>query len=267
MIRLIQLEWKKLRKNKVFWVLLAAYLVFLPASIILSKKVGIKLPFGNPDAIYKFPMIWDVLGYNGNWMVFMMIGFLLVFWMTSEYRFKTFRQNTITGLTRQQYFFSKILLVLIISFLATVYFALCGWILGSLYSAEWSFANLTNDLWQFGRYFLMSLGYSSVALFIGTLIRNSGLAVIVYVSYGLILENMIRYLIHIRIVKNTSVHYYPINSIEDLMPIPFAEIANEFVREQGFAFFLTHEQAVISSSIFIFLLLSLTYWRISRANI
>jgi hypothetical protein len=261
------LEWKKLRKNKVFWALLVAYLVFLPSSIILSKKVGIKLPLGDPDSFYTFPMIWKILGYNGNWFVFMMIGFLIVFWMTSEYRYKTFRQNTITGLTRQQYFLSKLLFVLKLCGIVTVYFALCGWVLGSYYSGQWELTNLTKGSWQFGRFFLMSLGYSSIAFFIGTLIRNSGLAVIVYISYGLIIENMIRYLIHIRIIQNTSVHYYPVNAMEDLMPIPFAEFADSFMKEQGFEFFLSYEQAAVTSSVFIVLLLFLTYQRITRANI
>lgn len=260
MIQLLQLEWMKFRKNSVVQMLLWIFLLFFPSLIFIGKEESFTKnnPFLTSDSFFKFPGVWSWLGYDGNWMIFFALGFLVVYMTSIEISYKTMRQNIITGLTRKQYFLSKVLVVLVFTVLATILYAVLGFAIGWVHTPNPTFEFAMDNDWAIGRYFLMCLGYLSFALLIGFAIKNSGLAVLTYLSYGILIEPMIRWLGHTQIWDGNSRNYYPLNAMEDLMPMPLYKAAGYLKNLEQMV--LPYSHAAIVSAISIVLFIGLAYY-------
>lgn len=265
MFKLLGLEWKKFRKNSVVQMLLWIFVIFFPSLIFIGKNKD--LFEGNPlissADIFSFPGIWKWLGWDGNWMVFFALGFLMVYVISIEMSYKTMRQNIITGLTRTEYFLSKLYVLIVFSLFATILYAVVGLIIGFTNTEEATFSMAMENNWAIPRYFLMCLTYLSFAMFIGFAIKNSGLAVLTYLAYGILLEPMIRWLGHSEITGgHKSMHWYPMNAAEDLMPMP----SPDFLQGKAAEIFLPTQDAVILSCIYTVLFLGLTYYMFKKRD-
>ena len=133
MTHLLKLEWLKMKDYVLFRIVAISYVVLLPAALFVGKKIPeLKGEAFNPQVIFfNFPSVWDWLGYIGNWLVFFMLGFMAVMLITNEHTYRTLRQNVITGLQRQAFFWSKVQFMAVVSLAATVYYALCALVIGS----------------------------------------------------------------------------------------------------------------------------------------
>ncbi len=259
-IRLLQLEWLKFRKLITFQIMVIAYAVALPSLMLIGKRFpDLPPPLLKNIQLFQFPNIWEYLGYIGNWLAFFFLGFLGVYTITMEFGNKTLRQNIITGLSRSEVFVAKVLFVLAVSLTATLYYALCGFTFGFLHTDVTSIRVVLDGTGIIWRYLLMCIGYMAFGLVIGTLIRRTGIALVLYFAYISFIELIMRWLIHLNIFKNKTMHFYPMNAVEDLVPIPFSDIADGFSQENGFSFFLSPTEAVITVLIYTTLFLFATY--------
>jgi ABC-2 type transport system permease protein len=267
-LRLFNLEWQKQKKHRVFLVLIGMYLLLLPTVILPIKSIPeLPPPINSPDTLFQFPTVFTFIGYAGNWLSFFFLGFFAVLLVTQEYSYKTLRQNIITGLSRTELFLSKLYFLIGLSLFTTAYFTLVSLVYGFVHT-ETAYASLIfKNIDYIPRYFLMCMGYSSLGFLIGVLIRRTGIAVFLYLSYVMFIELILRWLIHMKIVANKSMHFYPMNAVEDLAPVPFAEIAEEFQTENGFSFFLTPTEAMITSSVYILLFLWLAWRLLQRRDL
>lgn len=257
MLSLLNLEWKKFKKNSVVKMLFLIYALVFPILMLVFKDENTipETPFFDAKDIFRYPGIWEWLGYIGNWMVFFTLGFMIVYMISIEVSYKTMRQNVITGLSRWQYFLSKLNLVILFSLIATIYFTIVGCLMGFLSDEEVTFAIMFDNEYAIPRFFLMCLGYLSFAMFIGFAIKNSGLAVLTYLAYGLMLEPIIRVFGHRKLFDGTSHNYYPLNAMEDLAPMP---LPNENMKET--IGFLSYSHASIATIIYVIIFLALTYY-------
>lgn len=257
MLKLLKLEWKKFRKNSVIRMLFVIFLIIFPAIMLvfLDENVVPSNPLLDPADIFRYPGIWMWLGYIGNWIVFFVLGFMVVYMVSIEVTYKTMRQNVITGLSRTEFFLSKLSVVVVFALVATAYYAILGVLMGLLSDQEVTFALIFNNEWAIARFFLMCLGYLSFALFIGFAIKNSGLAVLTYLAYGIIIENLVRWFGHKKVVpEGDSYNYYPLNAMEDLQPIP---MPNEMLSKA--IDFLPYSHAAILSVVYMTVFIVLTY--------
>jgi len=265
---LLQLEWKKLYKLTAFRIFMAFYLVLLPAILLTGKQIKeLPPPILTNEVFFIFPTVWEYLGYLGNWLCFFFFGFLAIIMVTTEYSNKTMRQNIITGLSRRQYFLSKAYFIIVISLLATLYYALCALVIGYFNTETIYWHKVWQNADYIPRYFLMCLGYMTFGLFLGFLLKRTGIAIFLYLAYIMFVELILRWGVHFQIFKHRSMHFYPMNAVEDLMPAPFTEVAEEFVSNQGFSFFLKPEEAVITTIVYTCLFLWLSYRLIRRSNL
>ena len=268
MFHLIQLEWKKFSKSLAFRLLITAYTILLPAILLAGKRLkDLPPPINSNEVFYIFPTVWQYLGYIGNWLTFFFLGFLSVLLVTMEYNYKTLRQNIITGLNRNQYYWSKIQFIFVISLFATLYYFLCGMTIGLINTEAIYFNKVFQYSDYFGRYMLMCFGYMSIGMLIGVLIKRTGIALFVYLSYFLFLEPVLRYGVHFYLTRHKSMLYYPANAVGDLIPPPFSELAREFTEEFGFEFFLSPTLAVTISSMYLLLILGIAYRKIIRSDL
>lgn len=264
MINLLKLEWNKFNKNSVVRMLFFIYLLIFPIIMLIFKDDNTvpNNPLLDPKSIFQYPGIWEWLGYIGNWMVFFILGFMIVYMISIEVTYKTMRQNVITGLTRLDYFLSKFGLVLVFSIGATLYYTLIGYLMGFTSDESYTLSQVFDNEYAIPRFFLMCLGYLSFAMFIGFAIKNSGLAVLTYLAYGIMLEPIIRIFGHQKIFEGSSHNYYPLNAMEDLAPMP---IPNSGIKET--IGFLEYSHASIATIIYIVIFLALTYYIFKKRDI
>ena len=277
MLHLLKLEWKKIYNYRPFQVMMLLFFIGLPSMLMVSHSIVEKAnpPEGifSAESLISFPTIWQYLAYYGNWMVFFFLGFMSVLSITNEFGNKTLRQNIITGLSRTDYFKGKIIFIITLALIATVYFSLCGTAIGMIYTESFSMKDFTENLDFIPRFFLMSFGYMSIGLFLGMWIRRTGIAIVLFLAYGMFIEQILRYGIHMNLFKrlgiemNKSVHYYPINAMEDLAPIPFPDMIDDMARNMDYYPFIEPMEAAVLTIIYSGLFLFLAYRMINKRDL
>jgi ABC-type transport system involved in multi-copper enzyme maturation permease subunit len=260
LLYLIKLEWKKFKSNTVIVLLLGLYTVLMPIAIFVMENFESGPGLPTKDTFFTFPQVWDYQGYSGSWFSFLFLGFIGVLIITSEVSYKTMRQNIITGLTRTQFFMGKIYVLLLVSLYATLLYFVSTVLIGTFYPAEPDFANfMDGHNWATARYFLMTFGYLSFGLFLGLLFRKSGLAIFLYLSYIVFLEPLLRWGVHWRLFEHSSMKYYPMNAFEDLMPMPFYKVIENFNPVTEFNLLMNYQEAAIVSVISVIVFIFLAY--------
>ena len=268
MIKLLKLEFSKFRKSTVVILLSTMFIVFLPFSLSvgkLFKDLPAMLP--SEEVFVRFSTIWEYLGYAGNWMVFFFIGVLIIYTITLEVSYKTLRQSIIIGMTRNQYFLSKLYLILTISVIVTLYYTVIALIIGFINTPDADMAMAFSNEWAIPRFFLMSIGYLSFAMMIAYLVRNSGLAVFLYLSIVLLIEPLVR-LGHVKFLGAKFQNYYPMNCTEDLMPLPLLKIA-DYVKSSDFdlVVLLSYKTAAIATIIWSAIFIGISYYNFTKRDL
>ena len=94
---------------------------------------------------------------------------------------------------------------------------------------------------------------------IAYLIKNSGLAVFLYLSVVLLVEPLIR-LGHVKFLGAKFQKFYPMNCVEDNMPLPLLKIA-EYVKtsEVDLAVALSYEIAAITTIVWTIIFIGISY--------
>ena len=267
--QLIKIEIDKFKKNAVISLLAILYVFTLPTILFIAKEFkNLPPPLHDNFTFFTFPLVWDYLGYTGNWLSFFFLGLIAVFMVVNEVSYKTFRQNIITGLTRRTYFMAKLYSIIIISFIDAIYYGIVAIIIGMLHTdtSEWSM--VTENSWAIPRFFLMTLGYMSFGIFVGFIIRRSGISVLFYLIYILMFEAILKWAVHFRIFPNQTINYYPSNSFEDLMPFPLYRFADMIPKKEiNFQFLLSYTEASLSSICWIIIFLSIAYWTVQKRDV
>ena len=233
MIRLLTLEWLKLRHYRPFWVLLVLYFVVLglvSCSVMFffeyitsqgAEFEGIKptmIPF------YDFADIWQNLTYLATYFK-IFLGFIVVMSITNEYDYKTVRQNIIDGLTKWEFISTKLLVILALSLATTLFMFLVGLVMGWIYSpvqgASVIFANAEFLL----AYLLDVTAFLAFALLVGMLIKRTGFAIVLLAFYSLFIEPIATTILMARYPDLVLYQYFPIRAINNLISVPFAKYA------------------------------------------
>ncbi len=266
--KLLLLEWSKFSKNTVITLLTTFFFIFLPTSLYFGKylkDVAGKLKLN--VNILEAPLIWDYLGYAGNWIVFFFLGVLVIYTITIDVANKTMRQNIITGLSRKEYFISKLLIVLFYSFLATIYYTFLSVTVAWFNTENFDISALFDNERAIPRFWLMSFAYLNFAMFLAFLFRKSGVAVFVYLTYMIIAEPLIKLLIQKYVMDNKFINYLPMNTAEDLMPAPIAKMAANLAGSTSSDVFLEYGEASILTVIYACLFLGLTYFSFLKKDL
>ena len=114
---------------------------------------------------------------------------------------------------------------------------------------------------------MMCFSYMTIGLFIGLLIRKTGGALFLYLSYGIFIELFLRYVVHLKLFNSRTMHFYPINATEDLVPVPIAQMAENFMEHNGFSMFLTPNEAILSTGAWILIFLAISVKIIKSTDI
>ena len=260
MVRLLKLEWSKFSGNTVISLLMTFFVVFFPCCLYFGKfadNIPDFIPF--KVDIFDFPHIWEYLGYAGNWIVFFFLGVLVIYTVTIEVSNKTMRQAIIMGMSRKEFFISKLLIVLCLSCFAALFYSLLSMGFGWWNTDDFTLGAMMDNAFAISRFFLMSFGYMTFALFLAFLFRKAGLAVFFYISYMIIIEPLMKILTRQYLFSNKFVNYFPMNAVEDLMPSPLFKLTEKIPNDIDFPFLLNMSEAAILTVVYTGIFIALTY--------
>ena len=220
MMHALKLEWLKLRSFQTFKISVILYLILLPLLLMAVQAMFI----GNTqasdilslDVLFEFPYLWDTTAYWASWLTFFMLVYLSVLSISSEYTNKTLRQNLITGIERSQYLMGKGLIMIVISLGATIYLFIITILFGLINGGS---DGIFSGLDVLIRFFIQNLSYISVAFMLAVVLRRSGLVMILFFAYVLIVERIVRYLIFGWLLDSLEAgSYFPANIFSDMIP-------------------------------------------------
>ncbi len=260
-----RLEWLKMRHSVAFKVMLAMYVIALPGAVLSVRNIEFDKVL-EKGYFLMFPTVWGFLGYVGNWMSFFMLGFIVLLMVTQEYSNRTLRQNVINGMTRQGIWTSKVLFSLSLALAATLYYILCSLITGYLFTNTVYASRVAVGYQTSLMYFVMCLGYMSLAMMVAFLIRRSGLSIFLYFGYIMFLEPILRYALHFQFFKNRGMLFWPANVMEELTPIPHPKMLDGFSSMGDIKLFITPTEAIGFACVYIVLFLAASWWRVLRSD-
>ncbi len=231
MFRLLQIELIKALKFKAIWWLGLVYFAVM-ASILfgveafINKVVsdaGNNLPISIPSvSLYSLPDAWHNLTYLASFLkIFLAV--ISIILVTNEFNYKTVKQQILNGLSRQESFWSKVLLQLMIALFSTAIIAVLVLILGVLHTEELSLGVfLTKSSFLFA-YFFEIFSYLSLAFLIATLVHRSGFAIGLLLLYGFVVEPIISYKLPLDYGD-----YLPISAIGNIIQLPNSQLMKIF---------------------------------------
>ena len=222
MFKNLQIEWMKIKNYRVFQVFSILYLLGILLIIYIFYKVYMSfigelqraMTGGNSEAR-------DILGLFSTanlpytvcfWTSFLLYlpGMIIINLFINEVNFKTHRQNIIDGWKRETFIFTKISLIACISVAVMIMNFLAMVIMAQITDADISADAFIVSLYSFFQSFL----YLMFALFLATLFRRSGIAIIVFFIYGLLLEWLLWWLV----IKDTP--FTPLFFTDTIIRLP-----------------------------------------------
>ncbi|MCX8531421.1 ABC transporter permease [Chryseobacterium luquanense] len=175
MMKLLKLEYYKnlnYTPFKVFTILYFAILViFLCIGLIDLKLFGSTINL-KEQGMYNFPEIWNFT----TWTVALLkifLGLIIVFSICQEFSNRMFKQNTIDGLSREEFIGSKLLTIGIFTFISTVLVFVITILLGYQYSTSTESSLVYKEIFFIGNYFLKLFSFFCFLMFLSILLRKS----------------------------------------------------------------------------------------------
>jgi len=228
MIKAIKLEWLKFKRYKPFSIILGLFVIIyfavgLSVKALLDRfmlDVGDDLAFfvdsGLP--IFDFVDIWQNLAFI-TFLFKYILAFVVIISICLEYSNKTIRQNFIDGLSRRDFLISKLGLIVFLTILSGVMLTLLGLILGFLYSPVKSFSFVVLNMEFVLAHMLEVFCFLSLALFVATLIRRTGFAIVLFVFYASSIEPIATAVMKYQ--YELPIWYFPMQSISNIVRLPF----------------------------------------------
>ncbi|TWO32674.1 ABC transporter permease [Seonamhaeicola sediminis] len=230
MLRLLNIEYYKLKYNKASRVLIIIYFALLS---LMSLFATIKFNIGPIKfhlaelGIFNFPYIWHFNTFVASLLKFFLL-LVIVSMVANEYSNKTIKQNLIDGLSKKEFILSKFYCVIALSLISTFFVFVVSLILGFIYSSYTELTIVFSDLEFLIAFFVKLLGFFSFGLFLGMLIKRSAFAVAAMVVLFLI--EIISYGIVCGINKGTELadriyQFLPFKSLWNLIDEPGSRLS------------------------------------------
>ena len=227
MFRNLQIEWMKIKNYRVFQVFSVLYLagiiliiyIFYKTYINLIAQVQQSLTGGqNRHAsdvfqLFSAPNIWKTVCFSTSFLLYLP-GMVIINLFINEVNFKTHRQNIIDGWKRETFIYTKIGLIICISLVVTIMNFIATFVMFQVTNTSFS----ADGIETLGLSFVQAFIYMMFALLLATLFRRSGIAIIVFFLYGLILEFLFIWLAN-KLIPGMG-NFMPLQVADSLVPFP-----------------------------------------------
>ncbi|MFT6503745.1 MAG: hypothetical protein ACJASQ_003883 [Crocinitomicaceae bacterium] len=251
MMKLIGIEWLKLKRLMTLKVILLVYMVLVPTMYILMSYLEVG-PIRVPIEGYQFPDSYQLVAWTAGWLN-LMIGVIIIVFATNELKYKTQRQNVIDGLSKKDIIVSKFLVIIGLTLFVTTYIFLVGLVTGLVNGV----GSPLDGIEFIGVYFISSLGFFSFAFFFANLVRLPALAIVIYIFSALI-ERIIG-----AISVDHYVQFFPLTTFSWLSPFPM----HYWVAETSDPYLMDTMERSILAMVYITIFMISSYWIIKRRDV
>lgn len=251
-MKLLRIEWRKIRTNRTYIVLGILYLIFLVVSMwtfnrVFEEALSKQPMLGTMFSSNRFPDVWHYMAWIGTWFK-IILGILVIIMVGNEYNFKTLRQQLINGLSRTEFFLGKFWIILLLAIGSTLLLFVTGLLLGLLNTPSFDTAMMFEQIHFLAGYFLMAIPYMLFAFLLVILLKRVGLTMGLLLLYDLIAERVLVYY-----VPESIDQFFPLNSIGMLVRFPLAFLNGDAVQTSIEPVPAT--MAVVFSAIYAFLII------------
>ncbi|MFK7972251.1 MAG: ABC transporter permease subunit [Bacteroidia bacterium] len=233
MLKLISLEFYKLRNTRYFWILSGLFVVLLIAvpvgvhefmDYLTSKGENIfDLPVKpNEIPLFDFVDIWQ----NFTWMYrffSLFLGYTVIISICNEYSYGTVKQNVIDGLSRVQFLMSKVGFIVALSLTMTLIATLVLLCLGFLWSPVQGMSFITHNIEFMGAYFLHLVGFQLFCMTMAFLIKRSGIVIAIMTFYIYMVESIGAAIIEFALERPFLANLLPVRALGKIIPNPFGK--------------------------------------------
>src|SRR5258706_4055187 len=227
MFRNLRIEWMKIKNYRVFQVFSVLYMLGIVVIIYIFYKIYMDLmarimSLGNSNQqdgrdifqLFSPNAIWSTVCFWTSLLLYLP-GMIIINLFINEVNFKTHRQNIIDGWKRETFIYTKIGLIICFSIAVTLMNMVATFVMCKITGIGFS---LTSGLDTLGLCFIQTFIYLMFALLLATFFRKSGVAIIVFFIYGLILEIPLMWLFS-KIVPGMQ-YFLPLEIADSLIPFP-----------------------------------------------
>lgn len=230
MIRLLQLELQKLLLSRTNKVLIFISFI-LPLFILLLSSFKINF-FGlftielGELGVFNFPMIWHITTFFASQFKFF-FAIVVVSMIGNEYSNRTLKQNLIDGLSKKEFILSKFYTIVFFSLVSTLIIFVLSLCIGLYYSSYNEIGIIFRDTSYVLAYFVKLVGFFSLCLFFGMLVKRSAFAlaflfilyIVEWITFGIIAWKS-----DINFAEKIQ-NFFPLKSMYKLIDQPFQRIA------------------------------------------
>ena len=264
MLRLLTIEFYKLKHSRSSKVLSIAYFVILSFIALIAS---IEFNLGDfqiriaDQGIFNFPFIWHFNTWVAATLKFF-LAIVIVSMISNEYSNRTLKQNLIDGLSKKEFMLSKFYTVIAFAVLSTLFIFVMTLILGYSFSDYTEFSIVTREMEFLLAYFFKLVGFFSFCLFLGVLIKRSAFA-LGFLFVWWIFENITYGILRWQINAETAdaiVQFFPLEAMKNLINLPFQRLnfietaANQLQADIQIDYAVHwYEVAIVSVWIFLFI--------------
>lgn len=230
MVRLLQIEFIKLWNNRASKILTVSYFLLLTSIALIA---AIKFDIGPikfhlaEQGIFNFPYIWHFNTYVAA-LFKLFLAIVIVSMMSNEYSNKTIKQNLIDGLSKKEFILSKVLTVISLALVSTVFVFVVSLVLGLIYSDYDELSIIFSDLEYLAAFFFKLVAFFSFCLFLGMLVKRSAFALGFLILWA-ILEQVVFGLMGWKLVSWEAAgrikDFFPLQSMANLIEEPFTRLS------------------------------------------
>lgn len=230
MLRLLNIEYHKLRYSKSAKVLITTYFVLITfISLIASIEFNIGEFRGRVAdmGIFNFPFIWHFNSYVAATLK-LFLAIVIVSIMSNEYSNRTLKQNLIDGLSKKEFILSKFLTVVSFALLSTIFLFIVSLILGLSFSDYTEISIIFSDMEYLFAYFIKLTGFFAFCMFLGVLVKRSAFA-LGFLFIWWILESIARGVMEYKLFRDSNIaeniaQFFPLESMSILVKEPFTRL-------------------------------------------
>jgi len=221
MKKLLILEKIKALSYPAFRTLMIIHFLLFFLVVLVVSRVHFSIPGFSIKGLYQFPNIWEFFPWVASWFnIFLTI--VLITLVGNEFAFKTFRQNVIDGLSRNDLIRGKLILIFTIAIYTFLMVLIAILIFGIIFTKDFSIDIIFENSYLILVYFVQAIGYMTLGLLFAVIFRNNALSIIMFLLYFPV-EGIIRLFF-----KTEYRPYFPLKIISNLTPKPeFLTIASE----------------------------------------
>ncbi|NJW51657.1 ABC transporter permease [Salinimicrobium oceani] len=249
MLRLLNIEYHKLRYSKSSKILITTYFILITFIALIAS---IEFKFGGiqfrvaDQGIFNFPYIWHFNSYIAA-LLKLFLAIVIVSMMSNEYSNRTIKQNLIDGLSKKEFILSKFLTVVSFAFLSTIFLFIVSLILGLSFSDYTEISIIFSDLEYLLAYFVKLTGFFAFCMFLGILVKRSAFA-LGFLFVWWILESIARGVMEYKLFRDSNIaeniaQFFPLESMSLLVKEPFSrlnviqsaatQLGSEFEKDYG----------------------------------